>query len=1052
MYDQQLPHLTIREHRSDDGIPYILDNHTGAITLHQALLRLLGRSTWADFATGYLSLSGFRLLAPAMEQLQEFRLLFGSSRIADELARELRSERFRASTRATVEQLLAFLQRPSLHDRDAVQMRRYGSGDGTGSFFHAKAFLLDGAAIVGSSNFTANGLTGNTELNAVHREPPIVRDFGNWYERMWNAPESVDCKDELIATLQRSQFGDYPYTPHEIYIKTLYEYFKDDLDREAAVDPARSVVELAAFQNEAFQKAQRILRRYHGVMIADSVGLGKTYVGKKLLELFAYYQRQRAVIVCPAQLRPMWQRQIDESRIAATIIGMEELGQRDFPVARYSDAEFVLVDESHNFRNPQAQRYGNLSRILASGEPKRVVLLTATPINNGLWDLYHQIALWTRGNDGYFREAGIRSLRGYFKEAEGAGGTGGALFNLLEEVVIRRTRHFIEEHYGEVTLNDQPLRFPHRAPLRTIRYNLADTYSGLFERITTTIEELELPAYNPERYIRTPATGDKLQALTNGNIVGLLKTNLLKRFESSVVAFRRSVHRLRDYQARFWEYLQQGKLLHSGAHRRILRLEEDDDGTGLDELLQNLEITEPERYRLDEIAHHVQHDLNLLDAIIAQIDPLTAAADNKLQAFKHELRNLDGQKVIVFSYYKDTIRFLYEQLRADPEIHNRSMAMLSSDVPSHERQRVIERFAPRSSKARELVGSADEIDLLIATDVLSEGQNLQDAGYLINYDLHWNPTRMIQRNGRIDRLGSPHEEITIANIFPDAELETLLKLVQRIQAKLSAINETIGLDASVLGELVTPRTFNTLRELAAGDDSSLVYWAQVSELAGNEMMRQQLLAYLREYGATLVQELPGGIHSSLKRGQRQGVYAYYRYRDRHFWRFYDTRQRYVSDSRFEIHELIRSTPSETRADDWLPPDEQERVLELLAEDILHTLHEQRGAAALGQTLDKTQRDLAQTIRAGLSKPGVDRSKAQALFNALRTPLPQTFAKDLRDIAARFKQDGDYALLLALLDKLFNEYQLAGTATATLAPTSEPITRDNLELVCWMLIA
>lgn len=1044
MYDQHPAHRSIREHRAADGVPYILDNRAGSVTLHEALMRLLARSTWADFATGYVSLSGFALLAPALESLREFRLLFGSSRIADELAQELRSERFRASTQVVVERMLAFLERPPVEGKEAVQVRRY-----TGSFFHAKAFLLDSAAIVGSSNFTANGLTGNTELNAVHREPPIVRDFGDWYERMWHAPESVDCKDELIETLRRSQFGDYPYTPHEIYIKTLYEYFKDDLDRESAIDPVRSVVELAAFQNEAFQKAQRILRRYHGVMVADSVGLGKTYIGKKILELFAYYQRRRAIIVCPAQLRELWQRQIDDSRIPATIIGMEELGRQDFAVARYSDAEFVLVDESHNFRNPQSQRYQNLSRIIASGEPKRVVLLTATPINNSLWDLYHQIALWTRGNDGYFREAGIRSLRQYFKDAETMGGAGGALFNLLEEVVIRRTRHFIEEHYGEITINDQPLRFPRRAPLQTIRYSLGDTYSGLFERITAAIEELELPAYNPEGYLVAPESGDKLRAISNGGIVGLLKTNLLKRFESSVVAFRRSVHRLRDFEARFWEQLQAGRLLHSGAHRRILRLEEDDEGAGLDALLEALEPADPSRFRMDEIGRHAAHDLALLDAIITQIDPITPESDDKLQAFTHELRALGDEKVVVFSYFKDTARYLYQQLTSDPHFAARRIGMISSDVSSRERQRMIERFAPRSNQVRG-TDDADALDLLIATDVLSEGQNLQDAGRLINYDLHWNPTRMIQRNGRIDRLGSPHETIQIANIFPAAELEALLRLVERIQAKLSAINETIGLDASVLGELVTPRTFNTLRELAAGDDSSLAHWAQVSELAGNEMMRQQLLAYLRQYGASLVQGLPGGIHSSLRRGQRQGVFAYYRHKDRHFWRFYDTRHGYANDNRFEIHELIRATPAETRADDWLPVAEQERILELLADDILATLHEQRGAAALGQALDKAQRDLAQAIRAGWGKPEVDRKQAQALFTALRTPLPATFVREMRGMLEQHKRGGDYGLLLASVQKLFDQYQLAA-APAGLMPEPEPLTRDDLELVCWMLI-
>ena len=1043
------PH-SIREHQAPDGVPYLLDNRAGSMTVHEALSRLMGRSPWADVATGYFALSGYALLAPALEQLRDFRLLFGESRVADEVARDLRRERYRATTQARVEQLLTFLQRPPFDGQETVQIRRYGEGGGGPGFFHAKAFIVQGAAIVGSSNFTASGLTSNSELNAVHRDLPVVNDFSAWYERMWSAPQAIDCKADLIATLRRSQFGDFPYTPHEIYIKTLYEYFKDDLDKEAAIDPQRSVVELAVFQHEAFQKAQRILRRYHGVMIADSVGLGKTYIGKKLLELFAYYQRQRALIICPAQLREMWQRQIEESRIAATLVGMEELGRADFPLARYADAEFVLVDEIHNFRNPQAQRYQNLSRILASGVPKRVALLTATPINNSLWDLYHQIALWTRGNDGYFREAGIRSLRHYFKAAENLGGAGGALFNLLEEVVIRRTRSFIEEHYGEVTINAQPLRFPRRDPLQTLRYSLGETYRGLFTQITSAIEALELPAYNPESYLVTPAPNDKLRALTNGGIVGLLKTTLLKRFESSVVAFRRSIHRLRDFEAQFLEQLSAGRLLHSGVHQRILRLEEDDDPVGLDALLESLESVDRARYHVDDIEQHVRQDLALLDAIITRIDPLGPDEDAKLRTFLAEVRGLDGQKLIVFSYYRDTARYIYERVIADPELANRRVAVLSSDTPPRERQRVIERFAPLSNKARTAVTAEEELDLLIATDVLSEGQNLQDAGHLINYDLHWNPTRMIQRNGRIDRLGNPHAAIRIANIFPTDDLELLLRLVERIQTRLNAINETIGLDASVLGELVTPRTFNTLRELAAGDASSLLYWGQVSELAGNELMRQQLFAYLRQYGEELVRDLPSGIHSSVRRGQRQGVFAYYRCKDRHFWRFYDTRNGYASDNRFEIHELIRATREEARAADWLDAAEAERILELLAEDILTTLEEQRGSAALGGTLDKVQRDLAQLVRAGWSAPGIDRAQAQAIFVALRTPLPAAFLKDLRAIAGRYQQDKDYSLLLALLQKMFAEFQLVGVQTAMLRPESEPLTRDELELVCWML--
>ncbi|GAA5528203.1 helicase-related protein [Herpetosiphon gulosus] len=1027
---------SVREHH-DDGIPYLIDNREGSPTLASVLDRLLRRGAWADIATGYLSLSGYRLLAEPLEQLQELRLLFGQSQIADELNRELRRERYRASTRSIVERLIAFLS------RDGVAIKRY-----TGDFFHAKAYIVNGVAIVGSSNCTASGLTGNTELNALHKEQPIVESFSAWYERMWNAEASSDCKTELITTLQQSQFGAYPYIPHEIYIKTLYEYFKDDLESANTVDPLRSIVELTAFQHEAFQKAQRILRRYHGVMIADAVGLGKTFVGKKLLELYGYYQRLRALIICPAQLQTMWEREIEEARIPARIISMERLGLADFDPRVYADSEFILVDESHNFRNPATQRYQALATIIGSGEPKRVALLTATPISNSLWDLYHQIALWTRGSDAYFREAGIASLRRYFREAEQAGGSGGMLFNLLEEVVVRRTRSFIQEHFAEATISGQPLRFPERQ-LRTIDYSLSATYGGLFERIIQVIEGLRLPVYNPEGYKRALTTSEKRQEHTNQALNGLLKANLLKRFESSVAAFRISIHRLRGFIERYGQELQQGHLLQSGVYRLLLQLEEDGDSLGLAQALQRLTPIDPSEYDLIKLQADIQHDLAGLDRVIGLIDPITPSQDDKLIQFRQRLSELGGQKIIVFSYFRDTARYLIDQLKADPNLANVRMAYLSSEINPRDRQRTIERFAPRNSRTP--IAASDEYDLLIATDVLSEGQNLQDAAQLINYDLHWNPTRMIQRGGRIDRLGSSHSTIVIHNIFPDQELETLLRLVERLQERLRAINETIGLDASVLGELITPRTFNTLRELAVGDDSSLQFWGQVSELAGNELLRQQLLNYLRDYGRHYVEGLPDGIHSCSQRGQRSGIFAYYRHEDRHFWRFWDSNAKVVSDNRFEIHELIRATPQQARDQEWLHPEQQEQALETIAHDILQSLEQRRVSALLGEKIDKTQRELGLILKQHWHKPSVDKTAAQMLYAALLNPLPAPFIKKLRRLHSEFGRTGDLNNLIAELQQLIEAHQLNQAPTTALVPTSQPLSRDDLQLICWMLI-
>src|SRR5581483_4952348 len=227
-----------------------------------------------------------------------------------------------------------------------------------------------------------------------------ITDLTRWFERQW--ADSVDFKAELIDLLDASKFGAKEYTPYQIYIKALYEYFKEELGQDAA-ELGRSAVDLAEFQEDAVKKARRVLARYEGVLIADSVGLGKTWIGKKLLEDFAYHRRQKAVVVCPASLRDMWNRELTSATIAAQIVGMEELGRETFDLSPYADADVVLIDESHNFRNDKANRYLALDAMIQlnggrgrDGEHKKVILISATPINNDLYDLANQVRLFTQ--------------------------------------------------------------------------------------------------------------------------------------------------------------------------------------------------------------------------------------------------------------------------------------------------------------------------------------------------------------------------------------------------------------------------------------------------------------------------------------------------------------------------------------------------------------------------------------------------------------------------------------------------------------------------------
>jgi len=624
-------------------------------------------------------------------------------------------------------------------------------------------------------------------------------------------------------------------------------------------------------------------------MIADSVGLGKTWIGKKLLEDFAYHLRQKAVVVCPASLREMWEGELRDATISASVLSQEELGREDFDASYWGDADVLLVDESHNFRNQTAQRYSAIESILGAhggrgrdGARKKVILLTATPINNDLMDLYNQLSLITGGDRSYFAASGIGDLYKYFLAArrslrvrDGAF----ALFNLLEEVVIRRTRAFIRNTYPEATIGGKRVHFPQRR-LKTIRYELEATYAGIYQEIVSGIERLALAPYNLEAYKKKNIEVDEFEAGREQALVGIFKSRYLKRFESSVAAFRISVRRALAFIETFESYILQGRVLKSTDFTRAMRFlateDEEDDATPRSlageidanedarQAVAAMETVDASKYDLRRLHEALDEDQRILTGIWDRVGRIRAKDDAKLSKLKEMLGGeLRGKKVLLFTYYKDTARYLYEQLGNSPKNHRLeacateesdnpaaaafqklisvvNVRRMDSDAGPQERSRIVRQFAPKSNKVPELTGSEKKIDLLISTDVLSEGQNLQDCGHLINYDLHWNPTRMVQRAGRIDRIGTEFDQLLIFNMFPDEGLERLLRLVESLSEKIAAIDVTGFLDASILGEAVHPRNFNTLRRIRDEDGSVIEEQEQFTELASSEFLLKQL--------------------------------------------------------------------------------------------------------------------------------------------------------------------------------------------------------------------
>jgi superfamily II DNA or RNA helicase len=1046
---------------------------------------------------------------------------------------DLEAEPFSEATLRLVEELIAFLR------TEKVQVRLFHEG-----FLHAKAYLFHRdvvcpnnrddrlrpfAAIVGSSNFTGPGLTNNRELNLVHRvltaddeaidrgaarqlaylreeerrpaetilDPSgidvpetarrfiksevgarAVSDLTAWFERQWGA--SVDFKDALVELLDASKFGTKEYTPYQVYIKALYEYFREELG-EDPLAPGRSAVDLAEFQEDAVKKARRILARYDGVLIADSVGLGKTWIGKKLLEDFAYHRRQKAVVVCPASLRPMWHKELASATIAAQVVGMEELGREGFDLSKVGDADVVLVDESHNFRNNKSNRYLALDEAIQrnggrgrDGQRKKLILLSATPINNDLYDLASQITLFTQSEADYFRDAGIGDLNVYFRRARRLAraedaAPGLVLFNLLEEIMVRNTRPFIRAAYPNATINGKPVLFPERK-LHTVEYDLGASYGGLYGQIVAEIDRLSLAPYQLETYRKPSEVRDEQEhEWEKGRetaLVGIFKTRFLKRLESSVYAFRESLRRALVFEATYLEYLLEGTVVASRDFHKLMRFlardEEDEPAAGsvadlLDEVaearayLDGLPTVDLNKFRLRELRHDVEEDIKLLERLYAQTEPL-AASDGKLERLKQLLAGeLRGRKVLIFSTFKDTSRYVHRELTGDAcaawraTAGNPNIRRIDSGNHPDERGHILGLFAPVASGNEG--GSGDPIDVLVSTDVLSEGQNLQDCGVLINYDLTWNPIRLVQRNGRIDRIGSPHAEIGIYNMFPEAELESLLHLVERLNNRISTIDDLGLLDASVLGEVVHPRTFNTLRRIRDEDGAVLDEEEARAELAGPEMLLKHLKEVLNREGGDNIAELPNGIHSGLRRQGFNGMFFYFQAPRtagegrRHFWRYIDARSHEIKENRFEIAQMIACQADEPR---YIGDQDVFALQEKVINHVLATEREVEARAAAPVTVDPIQQTLVEVLKDALRRQSVDREITKACIRFLGQPMGRALHAKLKKAQEAWASSRDDNALLAEISVLAEEFA-KDRATDEL-PAS--LIRESLELICF----
>lgn len=654
-----------------------------------------------------------------------------------------------------------------------------------------------------------------------------------------------ELPDDLTNTLQEVSLGTGLPAPYLVYAKILYELYKETL--ETAEDYLQSFdvyEDLYDFQQWAVNRGIRIANKYDGVLLSDVVGMGKTFVGLGLLEHFHARNRLRGnkgkmLIISPKHLQPMWERMVNQRyNFNAEVISLGMMSKEEFHetlLEEHDDTTVCLVDEAHHFRNDDTNRYDNLQAFLPT--VNQTILLTATPYTKSAWDVYHQIKLF-HIEDITPIPITPPNLYDFTKMAEN-GETD--LSNLLSHVMVRRTRQDIIDQYGEEDEDgrqylqmDGERRFLPERHLQTVDYDLHETYStadgvndSLYDAIVETLEELTFARYSlgQDEYLKSGyANQDPYQNLSSmgRSIRGLMKANLLKRLESSVPAFYTSLNRmLRSYRM-FRDLLDEGTVAVGSDISELINSGEQIDYV-LEEIDQMVEEGEyaaykTEAFHLDDLKQDLEADIQLLADLQATLEPFHQeiqddfTMDDKAEQLRQLLGSLRvgshdilqradrAEKLIVFTQFTDTVEYLeaaFEQFQ-ERGLLSDDVRFASATSDTSNVEDLIQRFAPEANDARDEVDPSDEIDVLFATDVAGEGVNLQDANLVINYDLHWNPLRLIQRIGRVDRLGSGHDHIYALNFLPETELEEELGIVERVESRVQEISSVLGEDGEIL--------------------------------------------------------------------------------------------------------------------------------------------------------------------------------------------------------------------------------------------------------------
>lgn len=775
----------------------------------------------ADFVVGWFFLTGLRELKDGIEHLEKLRILAGSKTNKATAEIMLLSERYENAVVKAIEDLQhpneAMIQEILNHEAEAVirhistvkptkeniefikwfwqklsdgkiEVRIYPK-----ETLHAKLYLLHysdqkkdpGIAFVGSSNLSISGIYLNTELNIALPEKENYKFLSQWFEKLWKDSERADFTQMLAHAVERSWVMNKEITPFRVYLRLLHEIFSiEDFIQTPDIAKKLGEVELYDFQLDAVRDAYRRLQKYNGVFLADVPGVGKTFMGAALL---AHLQEEgkRALVIGPPKLKDNWEEVLSLFGVGTARFfshgKLEDILNDERLMAR----DAVLIDESHHFRNPDSKRYKDMELIC---EGKQVILVGATPQNLSIWDIYNQIRLFTSSEAAHQFRIDPPLLKEYFNACERGEAN---MENLIDQIVIRRTRKDIKELYKH-----EEMTFPKRKGPYRIDYSIDAVYpGGLYKKLSSFIESLSFARYDVGSYIKEGAfTPDERQhiKIAGKNLKRIIKIILFRRFESSVAALRDSALWMGKSHDAFLKAISENKVLIGEAAEEIY----DQIRGGAD--LEDIEIPESaedaKKFSIENLHKDIENDRKIFTEIenLISVEKIPPEEDDKLQALIKYLQSpeIRGKKTIIFTQFASTAKYLGKELQKQ---------FSKVDFVSQDIGKVLTRayrFSPKANKKK--ITKEEEIDILVSTEILSEGLNLQDGQVVINYELHWNPVRIIQRIGRIDRIGSEHDEIFVYNFFPQEEIEREIRVEEKVNKRIDEIIRLYGADEKTI--------------------------------------------------------------------------------------------------------------------------------------------------------------------------------------------------------------------------------------------------------------